>query len=188
VVVIAAPILLVPLALARSVRRHGLRVDAAWMLLGIHALVTLQNLVSFIATGGGFHDRYLMQVMPVLATATAVGMLEVGRWWRRPWPGTEAAERRDWWVAAGWSGTLLVWLAGALAWLEHYYVFSRQESSPVDGALPDALVVLAVGVGTAAVAVMVGRARALWAPPAATRSPEALGEPVSSPSSAPRSP
>ena len=187
-VVIAAAILLVPLALARSVRRHGLRVDAAWMLLGIHALVTLQNLVSFIATGGGFHDRYLMQVMPVLATATAVGMLEVGRWWRRPWPGTEAAERRDWWVAAGWSGTLLVWLAGALAWLEHYYVFSRQESSPVDGALPDALVVLAVGVGTAAVAVMVGRARALWAPPAATRSPEALGEPVSSPSSAPRSP
>ena len=158
-VVIVAAIVLVPVALARSVRRHGLRLDAAWLLLGIHALATLQNVVAFLATGGGFHDRYLMQVMPLLATATAVGMLDVGRWWRRPRPGTAAAERRDWWVAAVWSGVLLVWLAGALAWLEHYYVFSRQGSSPVDGPFPDALVVLAVGVGSAAVAVMIGRAR-----------------------------
>ena len=56
-----------------------------------------------------------------------------------PAAGDGAAERRDWWVAAGWSGVLLVWLAGAVAWLEHYYVFSRQESSPVDGPVPDAL-------------------------------------------------
>jgi hypothetical protein len=169
-IVIVAALVLVPVALVRSVRRHGVRLDAAWLLLAIHALLTLQNIVAFIATGGGFHDRYLMQVMPLLATATAVGMLEVGRWWRRPVHGTDAADRRDWWVAAGWSGVLLVWLAGALAWLEHYYVFSRQESSPVDGALPDALVVLAVGVGTAAVAVMVGRARAsTWGASPVTR-------------------
>ena len=159
-IVIVAAIVLVPVALARSVRRHGLRLDAAWLLLGTHALATLQNVVAFLATGGGFHDRYLMQVMPLLATATAVGMLESGRWWRRPWPGTEAAERRDWWVAAGWSGVLLVWLAGALAWLEHYYVFNRQETSPVDGALPDVLAALAVVAGAATLAVMVVRARA----------------------------
>lgn len=159
-IVIAAALLLVPIALARSVRRNGVRADAVWVLLGLQAMVTLQNVVAFLATGGGFHDRYLMQAMPLLATATAVGMLEVGRWWRRPAQDTEADERRDWWVAAGWSGALLVWLAGALAWLENYYVFDRQESSPVDGPFPDSLVVLAVGVGVAIVSVMVGRARA----------------------------
>jgi hypothetical protein len=189
-VVIVAAIVLVPVALARSVWRHGLRLDAAWLLLGIHALATLQNVVAFLATGGGFHDRYLMQVMPLLATTTAVGMLEVGRWWpgprSGPWPGTEAAERRDWWVTAGWSGVLLVWLAGALTWLEYHYVFSRQESSPVDGAFPDTLVVLAVGVGTAVLAVMVGRARALRVPAAEPRPGEAMREPVPSPSSARR--
>lgn len=159
-VVIAAALVLVPIALARSVRRHGVRPDAVWVLLCLQALATLQNVVAFLATGGGFHDRYLMQVMPLLATATAVGMLEVGRWWRRPAYDTPAAECRDWWVAAGWSGVLLVWLAGALTWLELYYVFDRQDSSPVDGPFPDSLVVLAVGVGVAIVSVLVGRARA----------------------------
>lgn len=172
-IVILAALVLVPVALVRSVRRHGIRPDAAWLLLGVQAVATLQNVVSFLAAGGGFHDRYLMQVMPLLATATALGMLDVGRWWRRPAPGTAAAERRDWWVAAGWSGVLLAWLAAALASLEHYYVFSRQDGSPVDGALPDALVVLAVGVGAAAVAVMVGRARSV--------SPERAVTPAASP-------
>lgn len=159
-IVIVAALVLIPVAAVRSVRSHGFRLDAVWLLLSIHALVTLQNVMAFLATGGGFHDRYLMQAMPLLATATAVGMLEVGRWWRRPAHATEAAERRDWWVAAGWSAVLLLWLAGALVWLENYYVFDRQESSPVDGPFPDSLVVLAVGVGVAIVSVMVGRARA----------------------------
>ncbi|WP_426241399.1 hypothetical protein [Nocardioides sp. LHG3406-4] len=162
-IVIVAAIVLVPVALVGSVRRHGVRPDAAWTLLVVHALVTLQNVVSFLVVGGGFHDRYLMQVMPLLATATAVGMLEVGRWWG-PRPGLGmVAERRDWWLAAGWSALLLVWLAGALVALERYYVFSRQDGSPVDGPVPDVLVVLAVAVGAAVVAVMVGRAR--QAPP-----------------------
>lgn len=183
-IVIVAALVLVPVALVRSVRRHGLRLDAAWLLLGLHGLVTLQNVVAFLATGGGFHDRYLMQVMPLLATATAVGMLEVGRWWRQPVPGTQSAQRRDWWVAAGWSGVLLLWLAGALASLEHYYVFSRQESSPVDGPVPDALVVLAVGVGAAVVAVMIARARALKEPLAAPRPGAVIHEPVGATGSA----
>jgi len=79
----------------------------------------------------------------------------------QPAVGTVAAERRDWWVTAGWSGVLLVWLAGTVAWLENYYVFSRQETSPVDGPVPDVLALLAVAAGVCLVAVMVGRARAL---------------------------
>lgn len=163
-IVILAALVLVPLALVRSVRSHGWRIDAVWLLLGIHALLTLQNVVSFLTRGGGFHDRYLMQVMPLLATATAVGMLEVGRWWSRPRPGTESAERRDWRVAAVWSGVLLAWLAGTLAWLEHYYVFSRQETSPVDGPVPDVLALLAVMAGVAVVGVMMTRADVLGGP------------------------
>ncbi|RYB95270.1 DUF2142 domain-containing protein [Nocardioides oleivorans] len=160
-ILIAVFLVLVPIALVRSVRRHGVRPDAVWILLAIHAAITLQSLVGFMQAGGGFHDRYLMQVMPLLATAVAVGMLEVGRWVRARTPGTVAAERRDWWTAVAWSAVLLVWLAGAVAWLEDYYVFSRQETSPVDGPVPDAMVVVAVGLGVAIVAVMVRRARAL---------------------------
>lgn len=159
-IVLAAALVLVPVFLVRWVQRHGLRPDAAWSLLVIHALVTVQNVVAFLATGGGFHDRYLMQIMPVLATATALGMLEVGRWWSRASLDQAAADRRDWWTASGWSAVLLVWLACTVAWLEHHYVFSRQTSSPVDGLLPDALVVLALAAGAALLAVMVGQARA----------------------------
>ena len=160
-ILIVAATVLVPIALARSVRRHGVRLDAVWILLGVHALLTLQSVITFLAAGGGFHDRYLMQVMPLLATAVAIGMLEVGRWVAVPEPGTRAAERRDWWVASAWAAALLLWLAGAVAWLEHYYVFSRQETSPVDGLLPDALVVVAACAGAAIVGVMVQWARGL---------------------------
>jgi hypothetical protein len=160
-ILIAVALVLVPMALARSVRRHGVRFDVVWLLLGVHAVLTLQSVVTFLGAGGGFHDRYLMQVMPLLATAVAVGMLEVGRWAAAPSPGTRAAARRDWQVAGAWSTVLLLWLAGALAWLEHYYVFSRQETSPVDGPFPDALAALAACAGAAVVAVMLRRAREL---------------------------
>ncbi len=180
-ILIVVSLVLVPVALVRSVSRHGVRLDAAWTMLGVHALLTLQSVVTFISVGGGFHDRYLMQAMPLLATVVAVGMLEVGRWVAAPEPGTVAAERRDWWVASAWSAVLLVWLAGAVAWLENFYVFSRQESSPVDGPLPDVLVMLAACVGVTIVAVMVHRARALRVVTSALRSEAAtpmVGEPL----------
>lgn len=158
-IVIATALVLVPMALVRSVRRHGVRVDAVWVLLTLHALLTLQSVVTFLRAGGGFHDRYLMQVMPLLSTVVAVGMLGVGRWVGARRPGSPGEERRDWWVASAWAGVLLVWLAGAVAWLQHHYVFSRQETSPVDGPLPDVMVVLALGLGVALVAVMARRAR-----------------------------
>jgi hypothetical protein len=160
-IVIAAALLLVPIALIGSVRRHGVRLDASWALLAVHALLTAGSVVTFIQAGGGFHDRYLMQVMPLLATSVAVGMLGVGRWFAVPKRGTEAADRRDWWLASAWAALLLVWLTGTIAWLQHYYVYSRQESSPVDGPVPDLLAVVAALAGIAIVAVMVSRARAI---------------------------
>ena len=159
--VVAAALLLVPVAGFASLRRDGWRLDPAWVLLVVLGLVTAQSLVGFIAAGGSFHDRYVMQVMPLLATTTAIGMLEVGRWWRGPTRGTIAAQRRDWWVATGWASLLLLWLAGAVAWLQHHYVYSRQASSPVDGPVPDLLAVLAAGAGVSVVAMMAARARAL---------------------------
>lgn len=156
--VLVCAVLLVPLALVGSVRRHGLRVDPVWTLLMVHALVTVLSLVGFMRAGGGFHDRYLMQLMPLLATATAVGMLGVGHWWRSSPRGTVAADQRDRWTAAWWTGVLLAWLAATLVWLEHRHVFSRQESSPVDGPVPDVLVAGAVLLGLAIIDVVVRRA------------------------------
>ncbi|WP_210438345.1 DUF2142 domain-containing protein [Nocardioides xinjiangensis] len=152
-------VVLVPAALVRSVRRHGVRLDAVWILLTLHAVLTLYSIVTFVLAGGGFHDRYVMQAVPLLATVVAVGMLEVARWGAPPPSASASAERRDWWVASAWAAVLLVWLGATMAWLEHRHVFSRQEFSPVDGPVPDLLVVLAVAVGAAAVAVMVIRAR-----------------------------
>lgn len=156
--VLVCAVLLVPVALVGSVRRHGLRVDPVWTLLGVHALVTVLSLVGFMRSGGGFHDRYLMQLMPLLATATAIGMLGAGHWWRSSPRGTVGADRRDRWTAAWWTVVLLGWLAATLVWLEHRHVFSRQESSPVDGPVPDALVVGAVLLGFAIADVVVRRA------------------------------
>ncbi|MEU6135271.1 phospholipid carrier-dependent glycosyltransferase [Nocardioides sp. NPDC047086] len=48
---------------------------AGWLLLSVHAAVILANLVGFVAGGGNPNDRYLMPLMPLLATALAVGVL-----------------------------------------------------------------------------------------------------------------
>jgi hypothetical protein len=160
--VLVAALVLVPLAVLGSVRRHGVRVNAVWMLLLAHALLTVVSLVNFMRAGGGFHDRYLMQAMPLVATVTAIGMAGVGHWWRSCPRGTAAADRRDWSTAAAWSGVLMVWLAATLVWLEDRHVFSRQEFSPVDGPVPDALVVVAVVLGVATVTVMVRRALGVY--------------------------
>ncbi|GAA5123339.1 hypothetical protein GCM10023339_43060 [Alloalcanivorax gelatiniphagus] len=162
--VAAVGLVLVPAALVRSVRRHGVRPDAVWILLTLHAALTLQSIVTFVLAGGGFHDRYVMQAVPLLATVVAVGMLEVARWGKPPTYGTRAAERREWWVASAWSALVLVWLAAMMAWLEHRHVFGHQEFSPVNGPVPDLLVVVAVVAGAAAVAVMVGHARSILVP------------------------
>ena len=157
--VVVVAVVLVPVVIVRSVRRHGVRLDLAWVLLALQALLTVQSVVAFLRAGGYFHDRYLMQSMPLLATVVAIGMLEVGRWVRAPRPGTPAEERRDWRVAGAWAALLLLWLAGALVWLEHRHVFSRQTSSPVDGVVPDLLVAGAVGVGVSVVVVLLRASR-----------------------------
>ncbi len=169
--VLVAALVLVPIAVLGSVRRHGVRFNAVWMLLLAHSLLTLLSLVSFVRAGGGFHDRYLMQAMPLLATVTAIGMVGVGHWWRSSPRGTAAADRRDWSTATGWAGVLMVWLAATLVWLEHRHIFGRQAFSPVDGPVPDVLVVVAVGLGVAVVAAMVaGR----WGSTGSTTSPSRL--------------
>lgn len=48
---------------------------AGWLLLTVHAAVILVNLVGFVAGGGNPNDRYLMPLMPLLATALAVGVI-----------------------------------------------------------------------------------------------------------------
>jgi hypothetical protein len=50
---------------------------AGWLLLAVHAAVVLANLVGFVAAGGNPNDRYLMPLMPLLATALAVGVMAI---------------------------------------------------------------------------------------------------------------
>lgn len=156
--VLGCAVVLVPVALVGSVRRHGVRIEPVWTLLLVHAVVTVVSLVGFMRSGGGFHDRYTMQLMPLLATVTAIGMLGAGHWWRSAPRGTVRADRRDRWAAAAWTVVLLGWLGGSLVWLERRHVFSRQASSPVDGPVPDVLATVAVLLGLAVVVVMVCRA------------------------------
>ena len=47
------------------------------LLLAVHAAVVLANLVGFVAAGGNPNDRYLLPLMPLLATVLAVGVMAV---------------------------------------------------------------------------------------------------------------
>jgi len=149
--------LLGPLVVVGALRRGG-RPDAAWVMVAAHAGLTTANVASFILDGGGFHDRYFMPVMPLLATVTALGMLRVGDWWRRD---HASPEQRDWLVAAGWSTVLLLWLAGALWSFETRYSFYYPDlhgHHPVDGPTPYVLLGLATLLGAGVIATMLSRA------------------------------
>lgn len=176
--VLSTPLLLLalaalsPLAAARWFRSRGPRIDSGWVLLVLLTLATLQNVVSFVVAGGGFHDRYLMPVMPFLATVAALGMLHLGELR----PRAIDPERRDWFVSATWTAVLLVWLAVALAWLEHHYIYRLQDHTPVGTPYPQLLLGAAAVVGLIVVASMVGRARSLPAPPSTEAQTEAPTE------------
>lgn len=144
-----------PIAAAGAVRRGVFRLDLAWLMLSVHGAVTAANVAHFIAAGGGFHDRYFMHVMPLLATATALGMLEVARWIRR----TPEGELREPLVATRWTAVLLIWLAGALGVLEWFDLVPHDNRVPVEGAAPIVLSVAAVLVATGAVVLMARQAR-----------------------------
>lgn len=59
----------------RSAARRGLLV--AWWLLGLHAVALLTLLVQFHSSGGYVHRRYLLPLLPLLATVLAVGLLRL---------------------------------------------------------------------------------------------------------------
>lgn len=143
-------------------RRRGLRVDPVWVLLAVHAALTGVNIVGFLADGGGFHDRYLMPVMPLLATGAAVGMLEAGRWWTAP-QGVHPAEL-EWRLAAGWAALLLAWLAGAVWWLEDRHIYIPELPHPVTGPLAAVPLVPAVLAGLGVLAMFAHRAGWVAAP------------------------
>ncbi|GGR61519.1 hypothetical protein GCM10010197_30850 [Nocardioides luteus] len=50
---------------------------AGWLLLAVHAALVLVNLVGFLAGGGNPNDRYLMPLMPLLASLLAIGVMAV---------------------------------------------------------------------------------------------------------------
>ncbi len=143
-------LVLVPIAVVARARRTGVQWDAAWVLLIAHAGITAVQIVGFLQAGGGYHDRYLMTVMPLLATAAALAMLRLGR-------ASGTTPRRDWSVAAVWTALLLAWLAVALVWLERLQIFGRQNHHPVQGPLPEVLVGVGVCAGLLALATCVVR-------------------------------
>lgn len=159
---VAVFVVVVPVLVVRRVRagalRRGWRPDPAWTMLALLALLTAGNIVGFLQIGGGFHDRYLMPVMPLLATVTALAMLS----FRRPWPAAVGgrsgrAERREWRLAGAWATLLLLWFAGAFAFAAWYHVFRTREHHPVEGPVPVLLLLGAVAAGVLALVVMARR-------------------------------
>jgi hypothetical protein len=137
----------------------GWRPDPAWAMLVVHTVLTVGNLVGFLQAGGGFHDRYLMTSMPLIATAAALAMLSVRR------PGLKAvgdpsqrSRQREWRVAAVWASVLILWLAGSVGYEVWFYVLRQSGWTPVQGPVPVALLVAAAAVGATVVGVVVRRA------------------------------
>ncbi|MGH3350418.1 MAG: hypothetical protein ACRDPS_07105 [Nocardioides sp.] len=50
----------------------------AWGLLVTYGLTLLYNLPGFAAAGGGYHERYLLSLLPLVATVLAAGLLGLG--------------------------------------------------------------------------------------------------------------
>lgn len=123
-------------------RRCWRRVDPAWVPLTVLTVLTVANVVMFLIAGGGYHDRYLMPIMPLPATLIALAVLDVFR----VRDGGDST-RRDWLVAFWWALGCLAWLTAMLIWLEKRYIFSLQDHFPVGTA-----VVPIVLVGTASAA------------------------------------
>ena len=46
-----------------------------WLLLVVYASVVLANLIGFISSGGNANDRYLLPLMPLLASTLALGVM-----------------------------------------------------------------------------------------------------------------
>ncbi|MCL8025117.1 hypothetical protein [Nocardioides bruguierae] len=126
--------------------RAGWRPDPGWLLLGSLSLVTFVNTAGFVRDGGGFHDRYTMQVIAFLATPVALAMVALLR------PRREVARdgAADWRRATGWSVVMTVWTVGGLAVLEWSTIFSYQQTYPAAGPWPW---VLGLGALAAAAAV-----------------------------------
>lgn len=138
---------------------QGRRPDPVWTMLVIHTVLTLGNLVGFVSAGGGFHDRYLMTSMPLIATAAALAMLAM----RRPdlkavGEPSERSRHREWRVAAAWATVLVAWLVGSVGYEVWFYVLRQSGWAPVQGVVPALLLLAALGVAAAVVTVMVRHA------------------------------
>lgn len=144
--------LVVPVALLRWLRSPRPRVEPGWVLLALVTAVTVANVTRFIAAGGGFHDRYLMPIMPFPATVGALALLEIGRW-----RGPADPARRDWVTAAVAGSGLLAWLGVSVAWLEHRYIFLIQSHLASDGTAPAVLAVLGTLAAVLVPVVLIGQ-------------------------------
>ncbi|WP_170225193.1 phospholipid carrier-dependent glycosyltransferase [Nocardioides albertanoniae] len=139
-----------------------------WLLLTVHALVVVVNLIGFVAGGGNPNDRYLMPLMPVLASALALGVVAI-----LDLVPVGPQRLRARWATAALTLGLVVY--GTL-------LFKRFADSPMyRGLLPDAHTtlaasVLAAGLAGAVVAVVLAVVLAAW-PPAEARTTYAAPRP-----------
>lgn len=63
---------------ARHPRRPTSTTVLAWGLMVAYGTTLLYNLPGFAAAGGGYHERYLLSLLPLTATVVAVGLLGLG--------------------------------------------------------------------------------------------------------------
>lgn len=63
---------------ARHPRRPTSATVLAWGLMVAYGTTLLYNLPGFAAAGGGYHERYLLSLLPLAATVIAVGLLGLG--------------------------------------------------------------------------------------------------------------
>ncbi|TQL68528.1 hypothetical protein FB381_2418 [Nocardioides albertanoniae] len=54
------------------------RTVLAWGLMAAYGATLLYNLPGFAAAGGGYHERYLLSLLPLTATVLAIGLLGLG--------------------------------------------------------------------------------------------------------------
>lgn len=110
-----------------------------WLLLMGLAVAVEASAISFYSAGGGPHVRYLLQILPLIATVIAIGLMGLLAWMP---PARVAARDR---VGVGVFGTLLVTVTVVIQLSSRAQIMGRGQPPPL-GWLPPVLVLVAATV------------------------------------------
>ncbi len=144
-----------------------------WATVLVHAAVTIVAMLSFLATGGGSHERYFMPMTPTLSVVVAAGLLGLVAWW----PGSRGHAEA---VVSAVGVAYFLLFAVLLQWQTAAWSESRADNRRAGGPLGGPVVPDVVGV-LGSIAAGLALAVLMWHLAGQWRRPEPVSAAVAEP-------